>query len=303
MAIMSVGGVAILVADDLPEPTLTDLARHLHASMVGYGSLSGHTARSLGEGQPRRQLSAVVYPDDVAEIVVTSDPTGAPTTVQATHENLLAKHHPARVDRTRRTLLHGLPYGREGTQGLLISPLDGAPHRVVSVPAFSTDVLAAAIRDWRPTHITLTPSQARILIDGLPSISNSGVDVVRVVAGHIEPEEAASLQRLFEGCEVRVIYTRARAWPATLSMSYDVARPGAVGHVGDPPRARVVNDGVPVADGERGDIELSVAGQPARQTVDGEPIGPWVRMGDVGYVDRDGVLIVEERAETHPTDS
>lgn len=245
--------------------------------------------------------------DDDAEILFTSGTTGTPKGVVATHRNLLHTHSAEPTSDDPHVVLHALPPGSVAGQGALLQPLDGVPHRVVALPEYDDGAFVDAVNNYRPTHLVLVPVFAMSLLRSraLGRLDPNSVRLVRTISAPISPATLGELDSLFPNAVVQNFYTSTESFPARLRMTFDPTRADSVGRADHAGEVRIVNDaGEQVGANVAGHIELRNTSAPRRRYLgeDGDSSPTfrnqgWVRMGDIGLLDADGFLYLQDRKE------
>ncbi|WP_435973110.1 AMP-binding protein [Streptomyces sp. Qhu_M48] len=320
LAVHHAGAAALPLRADLAASEAVRLAGICGATTVlrgaelpPLGAALGGTDLSLAEVETAGAASGGALdrrrtgpaPDDLAQVVGTSGTTGDPKGVRASHANLtagLSLNPRPRPYAHSRHALHSFPIGTNAGQVMLISALTGAPTTVV-LPRFDADAFGRAIEELGVGTVFLVPSMAiELLNSGAPDRYDlSGVLLLSSSAAALPAPVARALTEALPKATVVNVYTSSEAAPAQLSAVVGQAPPGAVGRPTDPRDLRVLTpDGAPVATGETGEIWLRQPGPPRSYAGD-QAAGTtvfrdgWVRMGDLGRLDRDGYLHLVDR--------
>ncbi|OLT14307.1 hypothetical protein BJF78_02300 [Pseudonocardia sp. CNS-139] len=314
VAVQKAGGVAVPVQRRMGEQHLRQVVRTTGAAGVvaeeagppgaappGWTS----SVARLEAGRSDLALAPRLGAHDDAEILFTSGTTGTPKGVVATHENVLFTHRARHADQDVHVVLHALPPASLAGQGLLLQPLDGVPHRVVTLPEYDDESFVDAVHRHRPTHVVLVPALALSLIHSRAAarLDAGSVKAVRTISAPIPPAALERLVALFAGAAVFNLYTSTEAFPARVRIRFDPARPGSVGRADRSGAVRIVgDDGTPVPPATPGNVELRSPHAPQRRYLD-DPAATaavfrrdgWVRTGDVGRLDEDGYLHLLDR--------
>ena len=309
LGVLKAGGVAVPLGDRFSGPELARVLDHAGASGVlagGAGELAADrgwaaTAEDVeAAGGGLRAPDAPVGPDDLAEIVYTSGTTGLPKGVACTHGNLLAHDLPPdAAPGGAVSFLHAFPVGTQAAQEALRVPLRMTGRVAVVLPSFDADALCALVARQRVVRLQLVPAMAQVLVASGAAGRHDVSSVGRVVlsSSPAAPALFARLAEVFPGASLWNAYALTEAGAARTLMEWDERRPTAVGRPLGETEVRVAGDsGHPVPPGETGEIWLRRPGSPprwyhrdpeatARVFVDG-----WVRTGDLGRLDPDGVL-------------
>lgn len=311
VAVLKAGAVAVPVQQRMGEHHLRRIIDQANAvgvitdTPLTDTSVWASPVAGLEVGQSPEPLAPRLQAHDDAEILFTSGTTGTPKGVVATHENVLFTHTAHAVERAPHVVLHALPPASLAGQGLLLQPLDGVPHRVITLPEYDDASFVEAIHRYRPTHIVLVPAFALSLIHSraAASLDASSVKAVRTISAPIPPAALVKLVALFPQAAVFNMYTSTEAFPARVRIEFDAVRPGSVGRTDRAGSIRIVDDnGIPVPANTPGNVELRSLHAPQRRYLDDDAATAdvfrrdgWVRTGDIGKLDGDGYLFLLDR--------
>jgi acyl-CoA synthetase (AMP-forming)/AMP-acid ligase II len=310
-AVHKAGGTAVPVQQRTGEHQLRQICAQSRAVAViaeepgMHGRIEATGLAALERGQRIDLLNPRVQPHDDAEILFTSGTTGTPKGVVASHENILFTHTGHRPGEDTHVVLHALPAASLAGQGLLLQPLDGVPHRVITIASYDDSGFAEAIHRYRPTHIVLVPAIALSLIHSrvIADLDTRSVKVVRTISAPIAPAALARLDALFPAASILNMYTSTEAFPARVRIKFDPLRPSSVGRADRAGSIRVVaDDGHALPPNNPGKVELRALHAPQRRYLDDETATAavfqsdgWVRTGDLGKLDEDGYLYLIDR--------
>ncbi|GHF69945.1 acyl-CoA synthetase (AMP-forming)/AMP-acid ligase II [Amycolatopsis bartoniae] len=296
----------------LTEPEFADAAAAvpvrdrllLGGQREGWSSYEDLVARHLGEVVPIEDVG----PDTLQRLMYTSGTTSRPKGVCVTHGNLLYKNLGQIVEfgitSADTTLVCGPLYHVGGLDLPALATLHAGGSLILTRKFDAAEVVDTIERE-RPTNIWLAPSMMNALLH-LPGLSERDTSSIRFVIGGGEKMPVPLIER------IRAAFPSAwfaDAYGLTETVSGDTFNDAAhmlskAGSVGRPVvhlRVRVVDEtGREVPRGELGEITLSGPKVFAGYWRDPEATAKalrdgWFHTGDIGRVDQDGYLYVEDR--------
>ena len=247
-----------------------------------------------------------VQPGDLAEILYTSGTTGRPKGVAVSHENVLFYDPPPEDEPPgRAAFVHAFPLGTNAGQEVLRLPLRRGDRTAVVLPVFDPERFATLVAHHRVRRLQLVPAMAEMLLASGALERHDQSSLERVVLSSA-PAPPALLRRLAAALPDVTIwntYALTEAGTARTLMVYDEARAGSVGRPVGGTEVRIVDDeGREVPTGDVGEIWLRRPGAPLRRYYrDPEAAATtfladgWVRTGDLGHVDGEGYLYLDDR--------
>ena len=316
LGVLRAGAVAVPLGDRFAGPELAGVLDHAGAvgtlgpAAVGGGPWWSATPSELeATGAGRAAPDAPVGPHDLAEVVYTSGTTGVPKGVACTHANLLAHDLPpegAAPPGTTVSFLHAFPVGTQAGQEALRVPLRVAGRVAGVLPAFDAAELCGLVERHRVMRLQLVPAMAQVLVASGEAGRHDVSSVRRVIlsSSPAAPALFARLAEAFPGATLWNAYALTEAGAARTLVAWDERRPTAVGRPVGETEVRVAGpSGDEVPPGATGEVWLRRRGTPtrwyfrdpeatARVFVDG-----WVRTGDLGRLDPDGVLHLVGRSK------
>lgn len=307
--VLDTSNVSVIVTDGQFEGVATDVA----TSITIDGSV-GHDYHDMLE---RASEEYEIHPqrsDDIAAVMYTSGTTGRPKGVRHTHGNLVANAMALTkyVGLTRKAV--GLTVcqcfhviGLNVTTTPLI--LAEAENRLL--PEWDPETVLTTIENYGVTHTFFTPRMVIDLLDydGVERYDLSSLVAVGVGGAPMPTRRVSDAERVL-GCPLLEGYGMTETTPlaAFNRLDADTRKRGSVG----PPAREVVDlriedpeSGDPVSQGERGELlwrgDTVTPGYERRQNdteafIERDGI-PWLRSGDIGWIDDDGYLFVVDRCE------
>ena len=256
------------------------------------------------ERRDHEPFSAAVDPDGNALIIYTSGTTGRPMGCVLSHRNIdamvdgLIRHF--QLTPEDRSLLV-LPLFH--CNGLLVGALSVlmAGGSVVVAPRFDANTFWDEVERHRPTYFTAVPAMCA-LIDA-HTVRVVDTSSLRFVACGGAPMPRGLMSRFEQRFGVALLEGYGLSECSVASTFNPVAGPRKPGTVGVPlpgQRVEIEHEGLRVPRGSRGEVVISgpnvmqgYLGRPeetAKVLEDG-----WLHTGDVGYLDDDGYLVLEDR--------
>ncbi len=327
-AVHRAGAVAVPVGPRFARPELDQVLRHCGAAgAVAPADLLGAVAgapwavpvEELGGGDGSddgRPLQVPAEPGDLAEIIYTSGTTGTPKGVACSHANLLFHELPGSVTGAggapgddagapaRVAFLHAFPVGTNAGQEVLRLPLRRSGVTAVALAAFDPEELCAAVAEHGVTRLQLVPAMAQVLVaSGAWRTSDlSSVERVTLSSAPLPPALLPALSAAFPNATLCNAYALTESGTARTLLVGAERHPGSVGRPVGGTEVRVVDDsGGDVPAGGTGEIWLRRPGAPRREYYrDPEATaaafaGDWLRTGDLGHLDDEGHLYVDDR--------
>lgn len=316
-AVLKAGAVAVPIPAGTRDVQVRRILSHCEAMGVcghpplalGPLSVPVWDPADVGDGQRTDPFQVPTSADALAQILYTSGTTGRPKGVACSHENVLfgIVAGGAELERARlaHVALHAFPVGVNAGQLVLIR----AAHRLattVTVPGFAPERFAALVGEHHVTSLLLVPAMALTLLDAgvFERHDLSSVQVVRLTGAASPPSLLRRLAHVLPHVTITNDYALTESIPSAVSITYEPARPQALG-VADAGVRVVDDDGQASPPGGVGEVWLSTPGAPQRSYYR-DPVATaatfhagWVRTGDLGYVDADGYLCLSDRADDH----
>ena len=321
VAALAAGTVAVPLGPRFAAPELASILEHCGAAGVvcppdiapaapGWVATLAELEQAgrEGDGPVEVEMEVAVRPTDLAEILYTSGTTGRPKGVALSHENVLFHDPPPEPEVAggggRASFVHSFPIGTNAGQEVLRVPLRRGDRTAVVLPVFEPDRFCALVAEHRVRRLQLVPAMAEMLLSSgaLDRHDLSSVERVVVSSAPAPPALIERIAAALPRAEVWDTYALTEAGTARTLMVHDGSRPGSVGRGVGGTEVRVVDDdGRDLPAGAIGEVWLRRPGAPVRHyyrdpeaTAEGFA-GDWVRTGDLGHLDQDGYLYLDDR--------
>ncbi|MFI8266509.1 MULTISPECIES: class I adenylate-forming enzyme family protein [unclassified Streptomyces] len=292
-------------------PALPGLRHVIAAGRLGSAPEGTIPLAGLLRSDPAAFVPARPDPDSAARILVSSGSEAEPKMVAYSHNalaggrgNFLASLMP---DGTPPRSLFLVPLGSAfGSNGTAVT-LARHGGTLILLDHFTPEAALAAVREHRPTHVLGVPTMVRMMLDRLeglgPDAGELPAPTALVLGGSaLDATTAEDAARAF-GCPVVNLYGSADGVNCHTGLGDEAPGAGAAGVVAGRPDPRVAE--IRIADPDTheqlpdGDIGEIIACGPmtpmcyvASPELDARYRTPegWVRTGDLGLIDEDGVL-------------
>jgi len=315
LAVLNAGAVAVPMGSRFAGPELERMLAHAKPTglVVGRGPVPSaasvgwiDTLAELESGHTEDTLEVAVQPDDLAEILYTSGTTGRPKGVACTHRSLMAHDLPpegaAMVGPV--AFLHCFPIGTQAGQETLRVPLRVAHRTAIALPAFDPELLCALVASAQVARLQLVPAMAQLLVASGAAARHDVSSVRRVIlsSAHAPPSLFERLADCFPSASLWNAYALTEAGSARTLTEWDPERPSSVGTPVGETEVKIVDDGGhPLPGGQVGEVWLRRRGTPPREYFR-DPVATaivfvdgWARSGDLGHIDGDGHLHLDDR--------
>jgi len=267
------------------------------------------TFSSLIANDGNYPIPAIDAEQDVALLQYTGGTTGQPKGAMLTHQNLTANARqvqmidplPGSTDR----IIGVLPFFHvfANTCALNRTVLNGG--EIVMLPRFDATQVLAAIQRTKATALPGVPTMYQALLDN-PATPNIDFSSLRlcISGGAPLPLEIKERFEAMTGAKVVEGYGLTESSPVVCVNPYEgLNKSGTVGQPVPGTRVRVVDREDPTKEAASGvPGELTFAGPQIMRGYWRRPdadkdvfIGPWLRTGDVGFIDEDGYVKIVDR--------
>ncbi|WP_399882218.1 cytochrome P450 [Streptomyces sp. BBFR51] len=311
LGVMTAGATAVHLHTGIAAP---EMARRLDqckvtgivrgaatAPVPDFGGWSDTVAGvATGDGGP---VKADIGPEDLAEILYTSGTTGRAKPIATPHGNLTFGRGPEgfRQLGDPKPLLAPIPLGTTSSATTTAVALSLSATIVLCSPD-DVERMAELIEAMRIKSVMFTPwiglqmAAARIS----ERYDLTCVDTLATASAPLPGPIANRLLEMMPSAKITSVYAARECVPAVITITYDPARPLAVGRPAQGTDLLVVGpDSEPVATGEIGEVWLRSAA-PKRVFLEGEERieqagNEWTRTRDLGYMGEDGDLYLFDR--------
>jgi len=314
LAVLKAGGTAVPLGTRFAGPELRTMLEHCAASGTVCppdlappdvrGWVASPADLEAAGGGTAADPPEQVEPGDLAEILYTSGTTGRPKGVAVSHENILLYDPPPDEGTGRATFVHAFPVGTNAGQEVLRLPLRRGDRTAVVLPVFDPERFCALVARHRVRRLQLVPSMAEMLLasGALEHHDLSSLERVTLSSAPAPPVLLRRIADALPGATIWNTYALTEAGTARTLMVYDGTRPGSVGRGVGGTEVRIVgDDGRDLPTGEVGEVWLRRPGAPARhyyrdpEATAATFVGDWVRTGDLGHLDGEGYLYLDDR--------
>jgi fatty-acyl-CoA synthase len=268
-----------------------------------FGSL-----RQAGSGRQPASPRPTLTPDTLARLMYTSGTTSRPKGVRISHGNVAWKNLSLIVElgltADDTVLICGPLYHVGGLDlpGLAVFHVGG---RLVVMPAFDPREVLATIERERITVVWLAPAMVNAILQ-LPELAEADTSSVRLIIGGGEKMPEPVVRRIldaFPSAWFADAYglTETVSGDTFLDREHSLSKIGSVGRPAPHVELRIVDEaGREVHTGGLGEIALRGPKVFGGYWRDDEATaralrGGWFHTGDIGRVDEDGFLYVEDR--------
>ncbi len=312
LAVQKAGAAAVPLGSRFADRELDRILDHAEVATVVGRAHGGGDAGDLSEleaGQSPAPFQVSVGPGDLAEILYTSGTTGTPKGVACSHLSIMAHDVPADgslVPGGAVSFLHGFPIGTQAGQETLRVPLRIAGRTAIALPSFDAELLCELVARHRVARLQLVPAMAQVLVASGATDRHDLSSVRRVIlsSAHAPPALFMRLAAAFPEASLWNAYALTEGGSARTLVRWDESRRSSVGLPVGATEVRIAGaEGAALPAGEVGEVWLRRRGTPTRWYhrdpgataevfVDG-----WVRTGDLGHLDAEGHLHLDDRVK------
>ena len=326
-AVQEVGAVALPLDARLTDDELATILAHSGAvGLLAAPGLSARASRLCATAGPCLPLRLLAHPSAapavssrrsrpsrppsaVAELLYTSGTTAAPKGVLRSHENVLAAVRNARIAfgyTSDDTIAIAMPLSHSSALTSQLLPVLQAGGRVVLLPRFDPEEMIETIAAERVTCVRLVPAMIRLLLAhaGFDAAALPSLRLIMNSSAPVDADTYRELKRRFAGISVLNSYGLTEASTCTvLPDALALTHSGSVGAPVDGVRLGVRgDDGAELGPGEEGEIwvagaHVSIGYHRDEAATAAARSGDWLRTGDLGRIDSDGMLFLNGRRD------
>ena len=312
LAVHKAGAVAVPLGSRFAGRELDRILDHAEVVTLVGGAHGGREAAGLSvleQDQSPVPFQVAVGAGDLAEILYTSGTTGSPKGVACSHLSVIAHDLPTDGSEAAGgtvSFLHGFPIGTQAGQETLRVPLRVAGRTAIAIPAFDPELLCELVARHRVARLQLVPAMAQVLVASGATGRHDLTSVRRVIlsSAHAPPALFLRLAAAFPLATLWNAYALTEGGSARTLARWEEGRPSSVGLPVGETEVRIAGaGGVSLPPGEVGEVWLRRRGTPTRwyhrdpaATADVFVDG-WVRTGDLGHLDADGHLHLDDRVK------
>ncbi len=311
LAVLKAGAVAVPLGSRFAGRELERILDHAEVATVvrwAHGEGEAGDLPRLEEGQSSAPFQVATDAGDLAEILYTSGTTGTPKGVACSHLSIVAHDLPVdgSVPGGTVSFLHGFPIGTQAGQETLRVPLRIVGRTAIVLPSFDAELLCELVSRHRVARLQLVPAMAQVLVaSGAPGRHDlSSVRRVVLSSSHAPPTLFVRLAAAFPTASLWNAYALTEGGSARTLVQWDESRPSSVGLPVGATEVRIVGEGGDsLAAGEVGEVWLRRRGTPTRW-YHRDPVATtqvfvdgWVRTGDLGHMDAEGHLHLDDRVK------
>jgi long-chain acyl-CoA synthetase len=259
-----------------------------------------------GQGAGRERPLGLAGPDDVAVVSYTSGTTGEPKGAEHTHRAFThtyeAMPHWADGLSEGSVLLCALPFFASYSTYLhAVTPLAGTT--LVSCGRYDAAWALEALERHRVTHAIFAPAMLEYLL-ALPDVAGRDLGALAWVCSSGAPPGPGLEERVAAALGARVCngYGSAEAGQVAVTPVDAPRRPGSVGPPLPGVEVQIRSEGAVLDPGQVGDVWARtpwlMRGYRGRPEATAAVLqGGWLRLPDLGHLDRDGFLYIVDRAD------
>lgn len=272
--------------------------------------------RAFPDENPDFQIP--VTSDAIAEIITTSGTTAHPKLIACPHGNMVWLPHrrsefpvqhaqlsslPVAEQRSETRLLAFVSIGTNAAQRIVSRALYGLPVIHYLMPYFDVALMTRMLTEERIDDVTLVPVLAAAFVRSCDSAPFESVKVVHLGSAQTPASTVNRLIRIFPNAEIRNEYGLSEGGSIRVQGTYNFDNPSHVGIPLPGTDVRITDiSGAEVPHGSSGLIWVRSAAPHQRFYYNDEIVSRsvfsadgWIATSDLGFIDKDGGLILEGR--------